>query len=366
MNEQLVYQIALSKIEGIGSRKAKLLVSYCGGVEEVFKKSKKDLIKIPNIGTKTLEKFDKNTILTAAEKEAKLVEKEGISTCFYLDQKYPKRLKNHEDSPVLLYSRGEINLDVSRTVGIVGTRKPTSYGKIQCEKLVAALLPYQVSIISGLAFGIDATAHQAACDHGIPTVGILGNGLSSIYPAQNRKLANRMMDNGGVISEFDYYAKPDRAHFPMRNRIIAALSDVVIVVESARKGGSIITAEIANDYNKDVFAIPGKVHDEKSEGCNKLIKQHKANLLESVQDISYIMRWEEEDQSNQVRQQSLFLDLSQEEKLLIENMPGNEEIAIDKLHHQLSFSMGELSSVLLNLEFKGIIKSLPGKNYILV
>ncbi|MBC7886069.1 MAG: DNA-protecting protein DprA, partial [Saprospiraceae bacterium] len=280
--QDILYLIALTKLPKVGPVIAKNLISYCGGVEEVFKVGKKSLLKIPGIGQAVTENFDTVGAMKLAEKEMKFIEKNHINVLSYLDEDYPKRLSNFDSSPVILYYKGNVNLNHHRTVAIVGTRRPSEYGKIMCDRIIEGLLSYNVLLVSGLAFGVDAAAHRKCVETGIPTLGILGHGLDIIYPSEHKALSKKMIENGGVLTEFPSETKPDRENFPMRNRIIASISDVVVVIESKRKGGSIITAEFANEYNKDVFAVPGSVTDELSEGCNKLIKQNKAHLIESA------------------------------------------------------------------------------------
>lgn len=364
-NDLDLYKIALTKIDMVGAVMARQLVSYCGGIKEVFELNKKELLKIPQVGLKVTENILTGTALKSAEAELEFIEKEGINFAFYLDSHYPERLKHYPDSPTIIYYKGSLNIDKQRTVGIVGTRTPSENGKINCEKLVEELKPYGAYIISGLAHGIDSIAHKTAVQHDMPTIGILGHGLHMLYPAQNRKLASRMLDQGGaIVSEFGNGTKPDKPNFPMRNRVIAALSDAVIIVESARKGGSIITTVFANDYNKDVFAIPGRLSDEFSQGCNMLIKQHKAALIESAADIGYIMNWEVGDQKS-FTQASLFYDLNTEEQIIVDLLKEHKELSADQLHYRTQLPHSKLSAILLNLEFNGILRSLPGKKYIL-
>jgi len=357
----IIYKLALKSIPNIGPVQAKNLVSHCGGVKEVFSAKMRLLQTVPGIGPSKAAHVVNFKGFSKAEEEYKLVEKSGVKLSFYLDKDYPSRLKHYPDSPILLYSSGNVNLDALRTVAIVGTRKPTPYGITQCEKIVEELESYNATIISGLAYGIDTTAHRKAVERNIPTLGILGNGLSKLYPATNRQLAQKMKDRGGLVSEFSMNAGPDRENFPQRNRIISALSDITIVVESAIKGGSMITAIFANDQNKDVFAIPGRNTNPMSEGCNHLIKTNQAHLLSSVKDIAYIMRW---DQKEAPKQMELILDLTDVEKKVIEEL-RRAELGIDSLVYITGLKLSEISSILLNLEFKGIVKSLPGKKYIL-
>ncbi len=363
--EDLLYKIALTKIKKVGVLKAKLLVSYCGGVKEVFEKSQAQLQKIPNIGSEIAKKVATTEALSQAEDEIKFLEKENISTCFYLDKNYPSRLKVHEDSPIMMYYRGESPQYMQRSVGIVGTRKPSEIGKLNCEKLVEDLKPLDPVIISGMAYGIDAMAHKSALKYGLKTVGVLGHGLHMMYPAQHKNMLAKMLENHGtVITEYDHQSSFVPQNFPNRNRIIAGMSDAIVVVESARKGGSIISAVYANNYNKDVFAFPGRVQDEKAQGCNMLIKQHKAALIESAADIAYIMRWEESEEIKNVQAQ-LFINLSPTEEAIVDQLKQKSQCTIDQLHYATQIPQSKLSSILLNLEFQGVVKSLPGKKYIL-
>ncbi len=362
--KELLYLIALTKVPKVGPILAKSLISYCGSVEAVFSESKKNLLKIPGLGLGFINAFSPNNYLDAAEQELKFIEKNEVKAITYLDPSFPKRLLNYETSPIVLYFKGSSDLNHMRTVAIVGTRQPSEYGKVMCERIVEGLSTYNVLLVSGLAFGIDAIAHRKCVELPIPTLGVLGHGLDRIYPSENKLLSKKMIENGGVLSEFTSGTNPDRENFPMRNRIIASISDVVIVIESKRKGGSIITAEFANEYNKDVFAVPGDVTNELAEGCNKLIKQNKAHLIESAVDIAYITRWEEID-AGRVIQKQLFVDLNEDEILLVQIIRDNKEISIDALTYKLAKPPSEVSSMLLTLEFKGLLKSLPGKKYML-
>lgn len=364
MREDLLHIIALTKVKGIGSILAKQLIAYCGNAESVFKSKANVLAKIPQVGEIKARLIVNAKPWEEAENEIKFIESKGINPLFYLDEDYPRRLIHYDDSPILLYYSGNSDLNAHRTVGIVGTRTPSTYGQIMCEKIVEGLKQYQASIVSGMAYGIDSVAHRKSVEMSIPTIGVLGHGLDRLYPQSNINLSQKMLDNGGLLTEFPSGTNPDRENFPMRNRIIAALSDAVVVVESKIRGGSIITAEFANAYNKDVFAVPGKIDDVKSAGCNRLIKSHKAALIESAEDIGYVMRWEKQD--NQQVQGQLFLDLSPKEKSIVDLLRQKKEINIDKLHHLLEIPISELSGILLNMEFNGLIRTLPGKKYILI
>ena len=363
--ENLLYKIAITKIPLVGAVTAKNLISYCGGVDAVFKATKKSLTKIPGIGEHTADSILKQNVLKDAEKEYQFIEKNGIQPIFYLDKNFPRRLKPYNDCPVMLYYKGNADLNANRIVGIVGTRQPSVHGVAACEELVEGLKPYKPLIISGLAYGIDVTAHKKSVDLGIPTVGVLGHGLGRIYPHNHRQIAYQMVENGGLISEYTSQVGPDREHFPMRNRIVAGLCDALIVVETAARGGSIITAQQANNYNKDVFAIPGRLKDKNSVGCNKLIKEHRANLYESPEDIAYILHWEYAEDGEPV-QKKLFIDLTEKEKVIIDLLQQEDEAGIDKLSFKTKIPNTEMASLLLELEFKGMLKTLPGKRYVLV
>ena len=363
--ENLLYKIAITKIPLVGAVTAKNLISYCGGVEAVFKANKKALTKIPGIGEQTADNILKQNVLKEAEKEYQFIEKNGIQPIFYLDKNFPRRLKPYNDCPVMLYYKGNADLNANRIIGIVGTRKPSAHGVAACEELVEGLKAYNPVIISGLAYGIDVTAHKKCVDLGIPTIGVLGHGLGQIYPHIHRNTAYEMVENGGLLSEYTSQVGPDREHFPMRNRIVAGLWDALIVVETAARGGSIITAQQANNYNKDVFAIHGRPKDKNSIGCNKLIKEHRANLYESPEDIAYVLHWEYSEKGEPI-QKKLFVDLTEKEKIIIDLLQEEDETGIDKLSFKSKIPNSEMASLLLELEFKGMLKTLPGKRYILV
>lgn len=365
MGENLVLKIALTQVPFVGAVTAKLLISYCGSAEAVFQAPKRQLLKIPGIGEQTARAVMQFRNFDRAEQEVQFLERNGIRALFYTEADYPDRLKHYPDAPVILYVRGKPDLNPGRTVAIVGTRQPTAQGVTLCEEIVHGLRPFEVQIISGLAYGIDAVAHKAALDASMPTLAILGHGLSTVYPASHKGLALEMIDKGGgLLTEFLNDTGPDRENFPMRNRIVAAMCDALVVVETGKKGGSMITAQLANDYNKDVFAVPGRVKDSKSEGCNFLIKSHKAGLAESGEDVAYFMQWDPPSVYNSGVQRSLFVELDPKEQLVLELMRQQAEPwSIDRLSYQSQLQGSEIASVLLNLEFKGLVKSLPGKRF---
>lgn len=360
MNNELLYLIALNKIPKIGPKTSRLLISYCGGAQAVFESRPSALIKIPHIGEKLAHHIKKSDPESLAQPEIAFAEKNNIQIISYRNPKYPQRLLNFEASPSLLYFKGNADLNAKRMIAFVGTRNASQYGKMMCEKIVHELGPFEPIIVSGLAYGIDAISHKCALKEGLHTIGILGHGLDRIYPSQNKSVAKSMIDQGGLLTEFPSNTKPDREHFPMRNRIIAAISDVVIIIESAKKGGSIITAEIANQYNKDVFAVPGKITDQYSEGCNNLIKQHKAHLIQSAADISYITRWEDDE----TKQGQLFVDLNPAEQDIYDFIKKQGGASLDQIFQATNKTLSECSSNLLAMEFKSVVKSLPGKRYV--
>ncbi|MGE0589444.1 MAG: DNA-processing protein DprA [Cyclobacteriaceae bacterium] len=364
MDQERLSLLALHFVPGIGDFLIKQLVSYCGSAKDVFKLSEGKLLKIPNVGGVTVAALKSADPFELAEEELRKAEKLNTKLLFYYDSEYPSRLKQFDDCPSLLYVKGEVNLNTSRTVGIVGTRQATPYGKEMVEQVVRDLVPLQTMIISGLAYGIDIHAHKEALKNNLPTLGVMGSGIDVVYPAIHKEVAKRMMENGGLATENPFGAKPDAHNFPARNRIISAMSDALIVVEAAEKGGALITAEIANSYNKDVFAIPGAVGQTFSEGCNKLIKINKAHLMTSVKDIEYIMNWKSE---GPIEEQATQLDLNlfdQDERVVVDILKEKKTpIMIDELSRRTAITPGVLASLLLNLEFKNVVKSLPGKMY---
>lgn len=363
MSNDRLYQIALSKIPGIGAKLGKTLVAYCGGVEAVFSESKRLLLRIPGIGEQMASTIVKAHPLNLASDDLQFYNKHNIKINFCLASDYPSRLKHYDDAPLLFYSKGSFNPNPNRAVAIVGTRQPTSYGRQICEQLVEELEVYKVQLISGLAYGVDALAHKTANKFSIENIAVMGTGLDVIYPSANKKLSQDVIKNGALISEYPIRMRADKENFPRRNRVIASMADAIIVVQSAKKGGSLITAEFANQYFKDVFAFPGRINDDMSAGCNALIKQNKAHLIESVNDLAYIMSWETETDKTDNRQVKLFEQLSEEEKRILTFVKQKDDVEIDWLHNCSKVPLSSLSSILLNLEFKGFVKSLPGKRY---
>ena len=363
--EKLKYQIALTQITGIGPVLGKTLVSYCGSPEAIFRESKNRLKRIPGISAVLAESIAGSDVMKKAEEEVAFVKKHDIRVLFFTEEQYPHRLKHCEDGPVLLYYKGNESFNHERVLAMVGTRHATDYGRKMCEKIVADLVPLGVCIISGLAYGIDTAAHKSAVKNNLPTIGVLAHGLDMLYPAENKPLVTKMMNNGGVVTEFTSGTKLDPAYFPRRNRIIAGMSDAVIVIESKVNGGGLITAEIASSYNRDVFAIPGRTDDKFSGGCNYLIKVNKAALVESAEDIIQQLGWQKKDAKTKAKpsQLAIFNELKQDEKELVNILQQNGKLPIDSICLRTKLPMSKVSSALLNLEFQGLVRSLPGKMY---
>jgi DNA processing protein len=310
---------------------------------------------------------------TEAEKEWERCLKEGVALTFYTDSNYPKRLKCLYDSPVLLYSKGEVNYNTQRTIGIVGTRKITDYGKSVTEALIREIAPYEPLVVSGLAYGVDITAHRACLKNNLHTVGVMASGLDVIYPAVHAKTSMEMQSNGGIVTEAPMGTKPDFMRFPARNRIIAGLSDITIVIESASRGGSLITAEYAQNYHRQVYAVPGNIGNPLSEGCNQLIRVNKAALFTSVDDLVQDLQWKLNDQVMSTQEkfavpagELIFDGFTQDEGQVLSLLKKNGDMQVDDLSWQSGLHLGKIATLLLNLEFQGMVRSLPGKKYSLI
>ncbi len=363
--EEKQYMIALTRIPGVGHGNAKKLIAYCGGPKEVFSKSHGALGKIPGIGEVVSNAIVKSNVLKDAEREVIACEKQGIGILTFLDKDFPHRLNHCGDAPILLYVKGEAHLNPERILSIVGTRNATLHGKEITAKIIEDLSTLNVTIVSGLAYGIDIAAHRASLKFGIPTVACLAHGLDRIYPPAHANTAFEMLGQGALISEFPLGTKPDRENFPTRNRIVAGMSDATIVVEAGIKGGALITAELASGYNRDVFAIPGRTTDVYSEGCHKLIKENKGALITCAKDIITALNWDIPETSIPSRQQRMLLDLTPDQEKIVEVL-GEKSISVDQLAGLCGMSVSKVSSVLLEMEFDGLIRNLPGKMYQLV
>lgn len=359
-----IQHIALTKIKGVGPKTARILLAYCGSVDAIFGATRKELLAIPSIGKVTVDAILSKNYLEEAEREFLFIEKHRIQLLWIENTDYPKRLLHCEDAPLLLYYKGAANLNACRVVSIVGTRNATAYGRQLCDELVAELSGKDILVVSGLAYGIDVLAHRLSIKHDVPTVGVLGHGLDIIYPAAHRELASRMLDKGGLLTEFPSGTAPERNNFPARNRIIAGLADVTVVVEAARKGGALITAEIANSYNRDVCAFPGRIDQEYSEGCNYLIKTNRANLIRNAQDLCYLMGWEDRSKAETSIQLPLHqLDMTIDQQKVYNFLKDKEQAMVDDIALYLDWPMSKLAMVLLEMEMNNIVFALPGKIY---
>jgi DNA processing protein len=362
MNNDLLYQIALTLIPQIGTVQARILLQHYEPAE-IFKAKTSSLEKLEGIGTIRATHIRSFTNFEAAEAEILFIEKYKVTPLFITDECYPKRLLNCYDSPILLFYKGIANLNASKMIAVIGTRKNSEYGRQLTEKLIADLVSFQVSIVSGLAYGIDAIAHRSALKNTLPTLAVLAHGLDQVYPSQHSQLAKEMVTQGGILTEFRCNTNPDKHNFPSRNRIVAGMTDATIVIETGEKGGSMITAELANGYNKDVFAFPGKVNDPKSRGCNQLIKNNKALLLTEARDLVDIMGWEDKKKPASKAQKELFIDLSTEEKIVIDIIREKNSVHIDEINIRSGLSASTVAAAILNLELQNVVHSSPGKLY---
>jgi DNA processing protein len=364
--DELHYQIAVTCIEGIGDVSIKSLLAYCGNPQTIFETKKGQLLKIPGIGHTLAKSLVTNTkaALKLAEKEIEFIQKHKIVPLFCTDKEYPHRLKYCVDSPVMLYYKGNVDLNASRIVSIVGTRSPSEEGLNLTTQLIDELAQSNILVVSGLAYGIDVAAHKQCLTNALPTVGVLAHGLDRIYPSAHDRIAKKMINCGGLLTEFMSNTNPDAVNFPKRNRIVAGMVDALVVVESKRTGGSLITATIAQTYNKDVFAFPGRAGDELSEGPNGLIKHNKASLIENANDLLFAMNWIDESPIKKKKvQTALAFALNEDETRLMECFKLKPEMHLDELSHRSDLTISKVAALLLNLEFKHVVKSLPGKMY---
>ncbi|GAB1308177.1 DNA-processing protein DprA [Urechidicola sp. KH5] len=362
MNErELLAALALQKAKGIGDILSKKLIVQCGGAEAVFKTKPSVLSKISQVGTQTLRFLQDTSLFHIAEKELKKAQSENLSLLYFLNENYPEKLKHCIDGPLILFQDGAVNLNNNRIISIVGTRQMTLYGRDIIQKLVSELKEYNPIIISGFAYGVDITAQKAALENKLQTIGVLAHGFGQIYPKAHKKYVHQINEQGGFLSEFWFDDPPNREHFLQRNRVVAGISDATIIIESGEKGGSLVTADIANSYNRDVFAVPGKITDGLSAGCNALISSNKAALLTSANDIVRALNWDIPNKESNLKQPTLFLDLTSEEQAVFDHLLINGKQHIDTLSLKLQMPIFKLSSTLFNLEMKGVVRALQGK-----
>ena len=357
----LLYTLALQHIPNIGDITAKKLISHCGSPEAVLKEKKQNLLKIDGVGSVLISTLFKKNYLKAAEKELDFIKTNNIKATYFKGESYPEKLKHCIDGPILLFQSGNIDLDNKHIISIVGTRKITSSGVAFCESLIEALAPYNPIIVSGMAYGTDIAAHKIAMKHNLQTIGCLAHGLNQIYPQVHKKYMVEIEKNGGFFTDFWSTDKLDRNNFLKRNRIIAGLSEATIVVESAVKGGSLVTADIANSYDRDVFAVPGRTTDVQSIGCNNLIKHQRAQILTAPLDVPYFLNWQLEGNKKPAIQKQLFVELDTTEKIIYNHLKENEKQQLDVIAINCNLPIYKVASILLTMELKGIIRPLPGK-----
>ena len=370
-DKDLYHEVALTLFPGIGPQLTRQLMSYGGSAKNVLHLPPGKLRKIPGVGPKvvaTLTGAERTTALRRAEEALCKAEKDNVQLLFYTSKQFPRRLKQLPDAPVLLYYQGTADLNAPKTVGVVGTRKATEYGREQTEKLVQGLVPHRPLVVSGLAYGIDIFAHRAALQEGLDTIGVMATGLDIIYPPAHRKTAEKMREQGGLLTEFPFGTQPDKYNFPSRNRIIAGLSDGTVVVEAARKGGALITAELAISYDREVLAVPGPLGSPASTGCHDLIKAHKAALYAEPKDLEELLNWDAAlHQSGKFKAVPAYSpnDFTPEEFQLIELLTATKEELMDNLSWKAQLPVHQVASLLLALEFRGVVKALPGKKFVL-
>jgi len=358
--------LILQHVPNLGDSSIKKIIQIVGSAEGVLKEKKANLLKIDGIGKVKLSAIHNKSHVLAAQKELDFIAKNKIKCTCYDEVDYPFYLKQCLDSPIVLFSSGEINLSQKRIISIVGTRKITSYGKQFCEQLIEDLVPFDPVIVSGFAYGVDITAHKAAIKNNLQTVACLGHGLNQIYPKAHKQYMAAMEVNGGFFTDFWSDANFLPQNFLRRNRIIAGIAQATIVIESADKGGSLVTAQIANSYNRDVFALPGRVTDAMSKGCNMLIKTQQAHVITSVADLVYLLNWKTPASQKKVIQPQLFQNFTSEEQKIVDFLKHNNKQDLDRIAQHCNIPTYKLASLLLQLELKGVTRPLPGKMFDLV
>jgi len=364
MSSSKLYELGLSFSPRIGNSNLKTLISYCGSAQEVFNTPRGKLEKIPGIGRHTSNGIINNKeALKKAETIIEYSVKNDVKLLFYTDKEYPSYLKQLYDAPAMIYLKGNIFPQSRRYISIVGTRNASNEGKENVKTIIGQLAPYNPIIISGLAYGIDIEAHKAALENNLTTYGVMATGIEKIYPSIHTKIADKMLVDGGLVTEYPPNIKMDPSYFPARNRIIAGLSEATLVIEAGVKGGALITAYLARDYDREVFAIPGNLTNELSVGCNTIIKNNVAQLVSSAKDIAFYLGWETDSdlptsKSIEIKQD----DVSKDEWIILQLL-NNDELHIDEISWKSQIQVGKLASILLNLEFRNIVVSLPGKKY---
>ena len=365
-DQDLIYVLALQHVPKIGDITAKKLINHCGSAENVLKETQNNLLKIDGIGATTIKSIFDPKHIKEAENELRFIKENDITCLYFSDENYPERLKHCIDSPILLFQVGNVNLKQKRIISVIGTRKITTYGVAFCEKLIEQLAPFDPIIVSGFAYGTDITAQKAAIKHNLQTIGCLAHGLNQIYPKTHKKYMTEVEENGGFLTDFWSTDSFDRNNFLKRNRIIAGMSEATIVIESAEKGGSLVTADIANSYGKDVFAVPGRANDSQSIGCNNLIKTQQAHLLSNPMDVPYLLNWQLEKNEKPAIQKQLFVELNSEEKAIYNFLKDKDAQLLDVIAVQCELPTFKVAGLLLQMELKGVTRPLPGKLFELV
>ncbi|WP_318311144.1 DNA-processing protein DprA [Flagellimonas crocea] len=361
---EIIAVLRLQKIPNIGDVTAKKLIAHCGSPSAIFEDKLYHLLKIDGIGKMTLKGLFDTIHLEEAQKEFEFLSKEEIDISYFMDDNYPARLKHCVDGPILLFQRGNINLDNQKVISVVGTRNVTNYGTSFCNQFIEELAPLNPVIVSGLAYGVDIAIQKAAMDHGLQTIACMAHGLNQIYPKVHAKYQSKIEQNGGFMTEFWSNSQPNRENFLKRNRIIAGISEATIVIESAEKGGSLVTADLAHGYHREVFAVPGRATDKWSKGCNDLIKYQKAHLLTSAAELVYLLGWEiEEEKQKKTVQKQLFIELDETEQSIYSYLQVNGKQLLDTVALECNLPIFKVSSTLLNMEMKGVIRPLPGKMF---
>ncbi|HUH47442.1 MAG TPA: DNA-processing protein DprA, partial [Arenibacter sp.] len=354
--DEVIALLRLHNIPNIGDITAKKLIGACGNPLAVFSDKRSTLLKIDGIGSYTLKGLLDAEHLEAAEREYEFIREQDIHLHYFMDADYPNYLKHCIDGPILLFSSGDIALGRKRIISVVGTRNITSYGTVFCERLIEELSPLDPIIVSGFAYGVDICVQRAAIRNGLQTIGCLAHGLNQVYPKAHTQYMAEIKKNGGFFTEFWSNSRPERENFLKRNRIIAGMSEATIVVESAERGGSLVTADIAHSYNRDVFAVPGRAQDKYSIGCNTLIKQQKAHMLTSAADLIYMLGWEMEERPLPVVQKQLFVQLNEMETSIYNYLQTGGKQMLDSIAIDCKLPIFTVSSTLLNMEMKGVVR----------
>ena len=361
--EELLHHITLTMVPQIGDVHLKTLLRHFGSATAILKAGRRELECLPGIGGVRASAIRRTGEYQRAEQEIRFMEKFGITPIPFGSPDYPARLSHCHDAPAMLYFKGSGELGGQRVLSIVGTRAPSSYGKDWLADVISELAHFRPLVVSGLAYGIDTIAHRQALRSGLSTIGVLAHGLDRIYPHANKSLAKEMTIAGGVLTEFMSGTHPDAQHFPQRNRIVAGIADAVLVVETGRKGGSMITADLANGYHREVFALPGRVTDEKSSGCLRLIRDHRAQVVTSAQDIVEALNWDQDPQKKRTVQPVLFPDPDPQEKEIIDFLMDRGLQPMDEILKGVRLRPSEIAAALLRMEICGRVQAMPGNRY---